>query len=122
MAVTSFNPDLPYEKMTIFSPDGKSYEGYYVDPAIDRNTLPKDFIAYDIRHDDDGCYIFCMLCQDRVFVNNAGSFITQTQIPELKERYSYIFFKIDPEDWKLAHDGKYIPCPENSPTDWEYTF
>ncbi len=117
------------QDMTITSPKGDSYKGLYCDPKINRETLPEGYYAYDIRHDDDGCGIFCQLCHDVVYVNSAGSFVTKTPIPELSEPESFVFFKIDPEEWAEAHEydeesdeGFDEPCPENSEDDWDYTF
>ena len=125
MASVTFN-DLQInghgDDMIITSPSGIEYQGIFCDPKIDRATLPKGWYAYDIRHDDDGCGIFCQLCHNIVLVNNAGSFVTQTEIPELKEPGSMVFFRIDPEEWSNAHEDPDEPCPENSDSDWDYTF
>lgn len=109
------------QSMIITSPKGTEFKGFYCDPKIDRRTLPEGYFAYDIRHDDDGCGIFCQLCHNPVFVNSAGSFVTCTQIPELAENDSFVLFKINPEEWVLSHESD-EPCPENSEDDWNYTF
>ena len=123
MARQSFNKAMnSAEEMTIFAPDGREYAGNYADPKIDRSTLPAGWYCYDIRHDDDGCGVFCELCHNIVLVNNAGSFVTQTPIPELSADGSSVDFEIDEEEWALVHGSDSSPCPENHDTDWEYTF
>ena len=123
MAMQNFNEAIKNaEEMTVFSPDGREYTGSYVDPKIDRTTLPAGWYCYDIRHDDDGCGIFCQLCNNIVIVNSAGSFVTQTPIPELSTNGSSVYFAIDEEEWELTHEDDPCPCPENHDTDWGYTF
>lgn len=123
MAMQTFNDAMnSHEELTVMSPDGTEYNGYHCDPKVDRTTLPAGWYAYDIRHDDDGCGIFVELCHDYVVVNNAGTFLTQTPIPELMADHSSVDFEIDPEDWAMAHDGDSSDCPENSDTNWGYTF
>lgn len=134
MAKVNFQEATKYPtEMTVTSPDGRSYEGFYTDPKIDRSTLPEGWNAYDIRHDDDGCGIFCQLCHNVVIVNNAGSFFLEGEIPELREPGAFVYFKVDPEEWDLLHadpdeidDEDNVPhdpdCPENAVTDWDYSF
>lgn len=130
MAFTTFNElqalinarPVTGDNMLLYSPTGATYQGVYCDPKIDRSTLPEGYYAYDIRHDDDGCGIFCQLCHNVVIVNNAGSFVTCDEIPELKEPDSFVMFKIDPEEWSMSHSDPNEPCPKNSDTDWDYSF
>ncbi len=110
------------QAMSVASPDGRTYDGYYCDPKLDRNTLPEGWYAYDIRHDDDGCGIFVTLNSNCVLCNSAGTFFTQTSIPELNGPGNSITFAIDPEEWTMAHEDPNEPCPENDPSDWEWTF
>jgi len=110
------------QPMSVTSPDGRVYDGYYCDPKLDRNTLPDGWHAYDIRHDDDGCGIFVTLNSDYVLCNSAGTFFTQTAIPELNGPGKSITFAIDPEEWSMAHEDPNEPCPENDPSDWGWTF
>lgn len=121
------------QDMTVMKADGTEIEGFYCDPKVDRDTLPAGWYAYDIRSDDDGCGIFVELCHDYVVVNNAGTFLTQTEIPELANPKSSVDFEIDQDDWKMGHwDEDYDydenapyhgpECPDNKDTDWGYTF
>lgn len=109
------------QTMTVISLDGREFQGYYCDPKLDRSTLPAGWYAYDIRHDDDGCGVFTELCNRYVIVNSAGTFFTQQPIPELSQDGSRVFFRIDPEEWELAHSGETEPVVSN-PGDWDYTF
>lgn len=122
MATQNFNDAIKTaEDMTVIAPDGRKYTGKYTDPKIDRTTLPAGWYCYDIRHDDDGCGIFCQLCHNIVIVNNAGSFVTQTPIPELNAEGSFVDFFIDEEEWNQLHEDD-SECPANHDSDWEYTF
>lgn len=109
------------EDMTVFAPDGREFKGYYCDPKVNRKTLLKGWHAYDIRHDDECLGFFVELCHNYVLVNNAGTFLCKKEIPELSEENSSITFRIDPEDWKLAHTGDASPIIENE-NDWDYSF
>lgn len=109
------------QPMSINAPDGRVFNGYYCDPKLDRDTLPAGWHAYDIRHDDDGCGVFVELCHNYVIVNNAGTFFTQTPIPELAKDGASVSFAIDEEEWKLAHDSDTEPVEPNSNA-WDYTF
>ena len=119
--------------MTVIAPDNREITGFYCDPKIDRTTIPASWYAYDIRHDDDGCGIFIELCHDYVVVNSAGTFLTQTMIPELTNPASSVEFAIDESEWNMIHwDGnddydENAPyngpvCPVKKDTDWEFTF
>lgn len=123
------------QPMTLMAPDGMEYTGFYCDPKLDRDTLPAGWYAYDIRHDDDGCGIFVEMCHDYVVVNNAGTFFTQTAIPELSAPGSSLDLAIDEEEWNMTHwdeetYGAYDEtaeyhgpaCPYLQDTDWGYTF
>jgi hypothetical protein len=109
------------QEMEVTAPDGRTFTGNFCDPKLDRSTLPAGWYAYDIRHDDDGCGIFCTMEHDPVMVNNAGTFFLQTEIPELSAAGSSINFAIDEEEWKMDHKSD-EPCPPSSPTDWDYSF
>lgn len=136
MASQTFDEAMKHpQTMTLTAPDGREIQGFYCDPKLDRDTLPEGYYAYDIRHDDDGCGIFVELCCNYVFVNSAGTFFTQTPIPELAVPGSSLDFAIDEEEWKMTHwdedtDGEYDEmaayhgpeCPVNQDTDWHYTF
>ena len=108
--------------MEITSPD-KIYKGFFCDPKLDRSTMPEGWYAYDFRTDDEGLGMFCELCHNYVYVNNGGTFFTQTEIPELKEADSSANIKIDQMAWDLAHDEpnfhEDVDNPENA---WDYTF
>ena len=119
--------------MTVIAPDGREITGFYCDPKVDRTTIPAGWYAYDIRYDDDGCGIFVELCHDYVVVNSAGTFLTQTMIPELTNPDSSVEFAVDEEEWNMAHwdgDNDYYEndtynghaCPAKKDTDWEFTF
>jgi hypothetical protein len=96
MAVQNFTEAMEYpQHMTIISPNGREYNGYYCDPKLDRRTLPNGWNAYDIRHDDDGCGLFVELCHNYVIVNNAGTFFFEGQIEELAEPDSVVDFKTE---------------------------
>ena len=112
------------ERMKIIAPDKREYYGLYTDPKVDRRTLPEHWHAYDIRHDDECLGIFCELCHNYVVVNSAGSFVTDQEIPELKEDNSFVNFFIDPDEWKHMHseDINDSLMPENTPDDWDYSF
>lgn len=123
MATQNFTEAMEYPKhMTIIAPNGREYNGYYCDPKLDRRTLPNGWNAYDIRHDDDGCGIFVELCHNYVIVNNAGTFFLEGQIEELAEPNSTVDFKIDPEEWKLAHTKHDELDFINDDSAWDYTF
>ena len=136
MATQTFREAMSDKQdMTVLTPDGKEIAGFYCDPKVNRETLPQGWHAYDIRHDDDGCGVFVELCHGYVIVNNAGTFLTQTKIPELDQPASSVDFEIDEDDWKMSHwdedtDGKYDEnkpyhgpeCPASCDTDWGYTF
>ncbi len=121
------------QEFEVQAPDGRVFKGLYCDPKLDRETLPAGWNAYDIRHDDDGTGVFCTLEHDYVRVNNAGTFFLEGEIPELREAKSSVNFKIEPEEWLMAHgvdpddpDPELLesiePCPEARNDDWEYNF
>ena len=86
------------EEMTVFFHD-QGFKGLYFDTRVDRRTLYKGYYAYDLRHDNNGD--ICSMEHDYVTVNNAGSFVTKIQIPD------------------LSQDGSFI---EFNKGDWDYTF
>lgn len=111
-------------EMDVTSPSGSEYTGFYSNVAVDRSTTPKGWTVYDIRHENTG--MFCSLEHDTVIVNNAGSFVCKGEIPELAKIGSSVNFRMDEEDWKLAHtnadnpDATVPSCPAALPTDWDY--
>jgi len=129
MATQSFNDATKFpQEMEVITDTGKVYKGYFCDPKINRITLPKGWSAYDIRTDDDGCGVFVELKNGYVRVNNGGSFFMEGVIDELKNPGSNHYFRVDPDNWRQCHyddeddDLDESDCPENSPTDWEYSF
>ena len=52
-------------------------EGFFTNLRVDRDTLPKGWFAYDIRHGDDD--EFCAI-EEKVLVNFAGTFMTQKPV------------------------------------------
>lgn len=134
MATQTFKDAIKANQdMTVIKADGTEIDGFYCDPKVDRNTLPTGWYAYDIRYDDDGCGIFVELCHDYVVVNSAGTFLTQTMIPELTNPASSVEFAIDEEEWNMAHwdgDDDYDEnatyngpaCPDRNDADWDFTF
>jgi len=70
--------DCNYRENFIISPGCKTEnKGFFTCLRVDRNTLPKDYYAYDIRHGDAGG--FCTV-ENKVLVNHAGTFLTKTPL------------------------------------------
>lgn len=129
MALTTFKDALGCaEDLTVTTDKGTEYIGLFSDIRVDRNTLPDGWNAYDIR-DFDSLGIPCEIKKGYVCVNHFGTFLIFGVIPELEDDSSR-YFRIDPEEWIMAHkdeesdedDDDIEPCPENYPTDWEYSF
>lgn len=90
MAIQSFQQAMESDHMpfSIFI-DGHEYEGYYANVRIDRNTLPLDWYAYDIRdNDSDGNP--CEIKNGYIIVNHLATFYTQDPLP-LKEGESLYY-------------------------------
>ena len=47
---------------------------------VDRNTIPKNLHAYDIRHGDDGDFMDMATIEDYVLVNHCGTFVTERKL------------------------------------------
>lgn len=63
------------------------YVGIFADTRIDRKTLPEGWYAYDLRADDE--IQECVEIKNGfINVNHFGTFMTQNQIVELKEKDS----------------------------------
>ena len=63
------------------------YEGLFADARIDRATLPEGWYAYDLR-EDVRMGEFIEIKNGDILVNHFGTFLTQTEIEEIKEKNS----------------------------------
>ena len=65
----------------------------FTDMRIDRNTVPKGYYAYDVRHDDE-CQGEAVQLARSILVNHWGALITQEKIKLPRDGY----LDIEPED------------------------
>lgn len=71
------------EDMTVvefISKDNIRYIGEYIDMRIERDSVPKNKYVYECRHGDDGDWVTPVTIEDSVYVNFAGTFITDKPI------------------------------------------
>lgn len=63
---------------------GMSLRGNFTILRVDRDTIPKELHAYDIRHGDEGDWSDMASIEYRVIVNHCGTFVTgkDLQLPE----------------------------------------
>ena len=81
------------------------YEGLFADARIDRNTLPEGWYAYDLREDDE--IAKCVEIKNgSIVVNHYGTFLTQKEIIELKEKDSSlvrdVFYNKEPQEFDYS--------------------
>jgi len=81
------------------------YEGLFADARIDRSTLPEGWYAYDLREDDDS--LECAEIKNgSIKVNHFGTFLTQKEIVELKEKDSSLvrnpFYNKEPQEFDYS--------------------
>lgn len=71
------------------SKDNICYIGEYIDMRIERDSVPKNKYVYECRHGDDGDLVTPVTIEDSVYVNFAGTFITDKPIifPNPDDRY-----------------------------------
>ena len=70
--------ECDYKENFIVSPGCKTENaGFFTCLRVDRQTIPTNWYAYDIRHGDAGG--FCMV-EEIVYVNHAGTFLTNKPI------------------------------------------
>lgn len=71
------------------SKDNICYIGEYIDKKIKRDSVPKNKYVYECRHGDDGDWVTLVTIEDNVYVNFAGTFITDEPIifPNPDDRY-----------------------------------
>ncbi len=76
---------IPYDPERMLSVEmiaegGRRFRGEYLDMRIDRRTVPRGKYAYDCRHDDSGDWVTPATIERRVWVNFAGTFVTDEPI------------------------------------------
>ena len=73
----------------LISKDNVCYVGEYIDMRIERDSVPKNKYVYECRHGDDGDWVTPVTIEDHVYVNFAGTFITDKPIvfPNPDDRY-----------------------------------
>lgn len=81
------------------------YEGLFADVRIDRATLPKRWYAYDLREDDKIGECVEIKNGD-ILVNHFGTFLTETEIEEIKEKDSSlvrsVFYNQEPQEFDYS--------------------
>ncbi len=90
MALQSFDEALATDnQLFMVTINGEDHEGFFANIRVDRENLPQDWYAYDLRHSDDGMEI-CEIKNGYVFVNHAGTFCTQDDlnIPAAQSLYA----------------------------------
>lgn len=99
-----YTEDADTEKFEVTIGD-KLYEGLFADVRIDRSTLPKGWYAYDLREDDE--LAECVEIKNgSIRVNHYGTFLTQKEIVELKEKDSSlvrnVFYNKEPQEFDYS--------------------
>lgn len=75
-----YNEIDDWEDLTIELDNGNIIGGRFTNMRINRDTIPRNLCAYDLRSDeDDADDWFCQI-KDFVLVNHAGTFVTETKI------------------------------------------
>lgn len=93
MSKVSFDEVIKENMVMVISPGTKKENrGYFTNFRVDRNTVPKDWYAYDIRTDDNGGGTFCTL-ESHVLVNHGGTFLTQKEI-KFNKKYIKPYFSL----------------------------
>lgn len=92
MAMQTFREafETDNQPCNITGPDGTVCEGFFANVRVFRDSLPRGWYAYDIRHDDEGDP--CEIKNDCIFVDHLGTFCTQTPLPleRKKSWHTYI--------------------------------
>ena len=73
MKLVNFN-DIEFEPITICG-----IEGLFTILRVDKDTIPKGWNKYSIRHSDEGDEWFCTL-EKFVWANHCGDFITKDEV------------------------------------------
>ena len=82
MAIQTFDEAFRTDKRdAVLTLNGVDYNGFVSDIRINRDTVPSDWYAYDIRHDDEDWGQPIQICNGYVMVNHYGTFYTQTKLP-----------------------------------------
>ena len=70
--------ELNAARTMVISPGAKSESrGYFTNFRVDRNTIPKDWYAYDIRTDCNGNFY---TLEPNVLINHGGTFLTKKKL------------------------------------------
>ena len=81
------------------------YEGLFAYDRIDRATLPKGWYAYDLK--EDVKMKECVEIKNGdILVNHFGTFLTETEIEEIKEKDSSlvrsVFYNQEPQEFDYS--------------------
>ena len=79
---------------------GEEYRGFFANVRIDRDSAPKGWHVYDMRHDDFGdC---CQIRNGYIMVNHLGTFCCRKALP-IPENGS--LFRVENEDEEDNEDN-----------------
>lgn len=82
MAIQTFDEAFCTDKRgAVLTLNGVKYNGFVSDIRINRDTVPSDWYAYDIRHSDDDWGQPIQIRNGYIMVNHYGTFYTQTKLP-----------------------------------------
>ena len=82
--------ELYYEQITIWG-----YKALFTNERIKRDTVPKGWYLYEVRHDDECQGIPCEIAKG-ILVNFWGSLLMHDQLPEVEKEG---FLCISEEEW-----------------------